>query len=114
MKKSHFKYIIGIALILISGAMHIIFFDNDEKYDVYLYYDHERYLTNILYDVSVLTEFSVLTYFCIALSKRVWRPIFIFSIMQWFFYFAVYRQMWTLIGLPILTILYYYEFRTKR
>ena len=94
--------------------MHIVFFNNNEKYDVYLFYSHKRYLTNIFYDISVLTEFSVLTSFAIKLNKKIWRPMYYFSIMQWVAYFLVYRQMWTLLALPILILLYYYEFRVKK
>lgn len=114
MSNKDWKYIYGIALILITGMLHIIFFSNDNKYDVYLFYNHKRYLTNILYDISVLTEFSVLTYFAINLNRRIWRPIFIFSLLQWGAYFLVYRQMWTLLTLPMLIIMYYYEYRAKK
>ncbi len=114
MKVSDYKYICGIGIILITGVSHIIFFDNNEKYDVYLYYSHKRYLTNILYDISVLTEFTVLSLFAIKLNRRIFRPLFIFSLLQWISYFLVYRQAWTLLGLPILIMLYYYEFRLKK
>jgi len=112
--KSDIKYFVGVALILITGILHIAFFDNNDKYDVYLLYSNQRYLTNILYDISVLTEFSVLTYFLVNLNKKWFRPLFIFSLLQWISYFLVYRQSWTLIGLPLLIILYYYEFRVKK
>lgn len=114
MKKSDYKYIYGIGLVLITGMMHVIYFDSDEKYDVYLYYNHKRYLTNILYDISVLTQFTVLSFFTIKINKKIFRPLFFFSLLQWISYFLVYRQSWTLIGLPILITLYYYEFRVKK
>jgi len=114
MKKSDYKYIYGIGCILITGMLHILFFNNNDKYDVYLFYNHKRYLTNILYDISILTEFTVLTGFAIKLNKAIWRPLFFFSLLQWISYFLVYRQSWTLLGLPILIMLYYYEFRIKK
>ena len=95
---------------LVIGGLHIVFFDNNEKYDVYLYYNHKRYLTNILYDISVLFDFSLLTYWAIKLDRNVFEPLFIMSLLAWITYFLNYNQALSLFLIPIyivLAILYY-------
>ena len=105
MKKSALKYYIGVALIFMVNSVHSIMFKNNDKYDVYLFYDHNRYLTNILYDISKLFSFTVLTYFLISLNRKVFKPLFIMSIVTWFSYFLFYNQQSSLILIPIYVIL---------
>ena len=81
MKQSYLKYYIGIALMLLVDSLHNIFFENNDKYDVYLFYDHKRYLTNILYDISHLFKFSLLTYWLVSISEKVFMPLFILSLL---------------------------------
>ena len=95
---------------LVIGGLHIVFFDNNEKYDVYLYYNHKRYLTNILYDISVLFDFSLLAYWAIKLDRVVFKPLFIMSLLSWITYFLNYNQVFSLLLIPtyiVLAILYY-------
>lgn len=109
MKYSDLKYYIGIALIFLFDTLHILYFKNNDRYDVYLFYDHSRYLTNILYDVSNLIRFSLLSYWLISLKKRIFIPIFILSILMWFSYFLFYNQMSSLFLIPsylIIAVLY--------
>lgn len=110
MSKARLKYYIGIIAVFVIGALHVLFFDNNSKYDVYLLYDHKRYLTNILYDISVLFDFSVLTYFLIKLDRVVFKPLFIISILAWISYFINYNQITSLLLIPaylVLSRLYY-------
>ena len=100
MRYSDLKYYIGIVLILCIDTLHIIFFDNNDKYDVYLFYNHERYLTNILYDISNLFRFSMLTFWLIYLRKKVFIPLFILSLLMWISYFTFYNQMSSLFLIP--------------
>lgn len=111
MKKQYLKYYIGIAVMLFVDSLHNILFENNDKYDVYLFYDHQRYLTNILYDISHLFKFSLLTYWLINISKSVFKPLFILSLLIWISYFTFYNQASSLILIPIylLTAIYYYK-----
>ena len=105
MKRSNLKYNIGIIFIIIFDSLHTIFFDNNDKYDVYLFYDHERYLTNIFYDISNLFKFSILTYFLSHYNKVVFRPLFALSLIIWILYFVNYNQMGNLVLIPIYILL---------
>lgn len=105
MKPSNFKFYIGIICMFFIGSLHTLFFDYDYKYDIYLLYDHKRYLTNILYDISTLFDFTILTYFLSTYNKRVFKPLFILSILTWGSYFVFYNQIGSLILIPIYLIL---------
>ena len=101
MNSSNLKYYIGIVLIIFVDSLHRLFFDNNSKFDVYLYFDHKRYLTNILYDISNLFKFSILTFWLIRFSKKVFTPLFIASISMWVSYFTFYNQKSSLLIIPI-------------
>lgn len=101
MLKSSLKYYIGIILIFIVDSLHTMFFENNDKYDVYLMYDHERYFTNILYDVSNLFTFTVLTYFLSLYNRKIFKPLFVLSLIAWFSYFIFYNQIGNLIMIPV-------------
>ena len=109
MNKGNLKYYVGIILILFVDSLHNIFFENNERFDVYLFYDHERYFTNILYDISHLFKFSILTYWLIDLNKRVFKPLFLVSLIIWILYFLFYNQKESVIIIPfyISLVLYY-------
>lgn len=95
---------------LVIGGLHIAFFENNDKYDVYLFYDKKRYLTNILYDISVLFDFSLLTYWAIKLDRIVFKPLFRMSLLSWLTYFINYNQALSLLLIPtylVLSRLYY-------
>ncbi len=111
MKQSDLKYYIGIALMLLVDSLHNIFFENNDKYDVYLFYDHKRYFTNILYDISHLFKFSLLTYWLVSINEKVFMPLFILSLLIWVSYFTFYNQASSLILIPVylLTAIYYYK-----
>lgn len=101
MKKSNLKYVKGIVLIIIIDALHNIFFKNNDKYDVYWFYNHKRFLTNILFDISNLFKFSILTYWLISINKRIFKPLFYLSLLVWVSYFLTYNQITSLLVLPI-------------
>ena len=101
MNTSDLKYYIGISAIFLIDSLHVIFFENNDRIDVYLFYDHERYLTNILYDISNLFKFSILTYWLISLNRNIFKPLFILSVALWFSYFIFYNQITSLILIPI-------------
>jgi len=105
MSRTRLKYYIGIIAVFVIGGLHVLFFDNNSKYDVYLLYNHKRYLTNILYDISVLFDFSVLTYFLIRLDKVVFKPLFIISLLTWISYFVNYNQLGSLLLIPAYLVL---------
>lgn len=96
-----FKYYFWIGTTFAINALHVVFFNNNDKYDVYYFYEHNRFLTNILYDIGVLYTITVLSYFLRKLSWRVFEPLFIASLFSWVFYFAVYWQMASLLIIPL-------------
>ena len=101
MKKENLKYYVGIILILLIGSLHNIFFESDKKYDVYLFYNHSRYLTNILFDISNLFNFSILTYWLIPVNDKIFKPLFYMSICVWISYFITYNQITGLFITPL-------------
>ena len=105
MKRQNLKYYIGIFLIFLIDSLHVIFFENNDKIDIYLFYEHKRYLTNILFDISNLFKFSILTYWLISMSKKIFRPLFILSLCTWISYFVFYNQFASLVLIPIYSVL---------
>lgn len=87
-------------MFLIDSIPRIIF-DNNDKYDVYLFYNHPRYLTNILFDISGLFKFSILTYWLSEILRGIFKPLFILSLAIWVSYFLFYNQIGSLISIPI-------------
>lgn len=112
MKKTDLKYYLGILIIFIIDSSPRFIFNNDDKYDIYLFYNHSRYLTNILFDISNLFKFSLLTYWLIGLKKHIFIPLFLLSIYVWLSYFIFYNQIGSIISIPlyILTIIIYNKF----
>ena len=102
------KYYLGISAIFILDILQSVVFSNDSKFDIYLLYDHDRYLTNIVYDIGNMFTFSVLTYFLIKLNRRVFTPLFVMSLFWWVSYFVFYNQMSSLLLIPIYLILVVY------
>ena len=104
MNKSNLKYYIGILIIILVDSLPVLLFENDSRIDVYLFYNHERYLTNILYDISNLFKFSILTYWLIKINRRVFTPLFITSLFIWISYFVFYNQKSSMLIIPIYII----------
>jgi hypothetical protein len=104
-KKSDLKYYIGIILMFTIDSIPSIIFDNNDKYDVYLFYNHSRYLTNILFDISSLFNFSILSYYLIYFKKGIFKPLFYLSLFNILSYFIFYNQIGSLILIPIYVIL---------
>lgn len=107
MNAKNLKYYIGIIAIILLDSLHNLLFENNQKFDVYLFYEHKRYLTNILYDVSNLFKFSLLTFWLIRLNKGVFKPLFITSLFIWILYFFFYNQKESIIIIPIYILLIY-------
>ena len=101
MNQTNLKYYLGIASMLLIGSLHVIFFKNEDKYNVYAFYDHKRYLTNILFDISCLFDFTLLTYWLSRIKRNIFKPLFIMSICSWICYFLFYRQGASLILIPL-------------
>ena len=116
MNKTNLKYYLGIIFIILIDSLHVLFFENNSKFDVYLFYNHNRYFTNILYDISNLFKFSILTYWLIRVNKSIFTPLFITSIIMWISYFIFYNQISSLLIIPIyiITMLIYNKKIFKR
>lgn len=100
---SSLKYYFAIASILFVNSLHIIFFTNDEMYDVYFFYDHKRYFTNILYDIGIIYSSNILTYILIKYKRLIFLPIFYTTLAMWVTYFLFYHQLASLILIPFYT-----------
>jgi hypothetical protein len=115
MKKTNLKYYIGIIIIFTIDSLPRIIFENNDKYDIYLFYNHSRYLTNILFDISGLLKFSLLTFWLIRFKKHIFVPLFLLSIYIWLSYFIFYNQIGSIISIPlyVITIIIYNKFYRK-
>ncbi len=102
------KYYIGIALIILVDSLHNIYFYDPRKYDIYFFYDHARFLDNILFDISRMFSFSLLSYWLIRMNRRIFEPFFILSLLIWVSYFTYYNQKTSLLLIPLYVILVIY------
>jgi hypothetical protein len=107
MKVQDVKIIITCLIPLILGIFITLFFYSDAKADVYLLYDHERFLDNIFYDVTNLATATIFTWYASKWKRNIFTPFFIVSLLQWVLYFTVYKQGASLISIPILVLLIY-------
>lgn len=108
MSNINLKYLIGILAIIAVDSLVGIYYNDERRYDIYLFFDfdHEgRYLDNIMYDISKLFSFSVLTYFLRDLNKKMFEPLFITSLCVWVSYFLFYNQGSSIAIVPIWFIL---------
>ena len=96
------KILIVCLLPVLTGLFITLFFYSDAKADVYLFYDHARYLDNIFYDITNMLTVSIFTYYASKWKKNIFTPFFIVSLMDWLLYFTVYKQAVSLITIPIL------------
>lgn len=105
MKVGDLKILLTLMLPVLTGVFITYFFYKDIKADVYLFYDHARYLDNIFYDITNLLSVSILTWYGTRWKRNIFMPFFIISIYEWIMYFLVYKQWVVLTELPILIIL---------
>lgn len=101
MKRENLEYHIGIGMMILVSSLHVVFFENNDKYDVYAFYDKSRFLTNILYDISVLFDATILTYWLSKYKRNIFKPLFITALLSWGTYFLFYNQMVSLILIPL-------------
>lgn len=105
MKVRDIKTILICTIPSVLGVFITLFFYSDMKADVYLFYDHARYLDNIFYDVVNLSIASIFTWYCTKWKRNVFTPFFIVSLLQWILYFTIYKQGASIVTIPILIIL---------
>ncbi len=93
-----------LALFIILDTSHIIFYNSDLRYDIYLFYDYKggRYLCNIIYDLAVFFGFAALFYILWQRVSKIYLAFFIWWLFNIIGYFLFYAQMINLIGLPLL------------
>lgn len=111
---SDLKYYLGILAILLVNSLHVIYFNNDNKYDIYLFYNHERYLTNILYDVGVLVTLTILSRFLCNFKRNIFKPLYYTFLFSWLMYFLFYWQMASLFIIPFYFLCIAILTRTKQ
>ena len=63
MKISDVRILIICLIPVLLGMFITLFFYSDAKADVYLFYDHKRFLDNIFYDITNLATASIFTWY---------------------------------------------------
>lgn len=94
------KLYLSLCSVVLVNSLHILFFNNNDKYDIYLFYDHSRYLTNILVDVGNLYAAIIFSYHLSKYKRVVFLPVFYSCILSSVMYFVNYRQLASLIIIP--------------
>ena len=110
MKKDNMQYYIGIGISIFLHALQNVVYDSDLKFDIYWFYDYPkggRFITNIVYDIAVLFDTVILTYWLSRYKRSIFRPLFIINVLMVVFYFLFYRQMTSLILIPLYLWLVY-------
>lgn len=105
-----FKTIIGLSIVALIGLVPLLFTSdsmNENKVDVYLFFDKLRYPENIAYDISEILTVSIFIYLIWKLvpTKKYKRYVFAFfisSIISIFGYFLFYSKFVSLFQIPIL------------
>ena len=105
MRIQDIKSIIICTIPIILSMFVTLFFYSDLKLDVYLFYDHARFVDNIFYDVSNLATASIFTWYASKWKRNIFMPFFIISLVEWVLYFTFYKQMASLMLLPLLVFL---------
>ncbi len=105
MKVSDVKILLICSIPIILGMFITLTYYLDTKVDVYLFYDHARYLDNIIYDVTNLATASIFTWYASKWKRNVFTPFFLVSLLEWGLYFTFYKQWGSLITLPTLVVL---------
>jgi len=90
---------------ILTGICVTCFFYSDIKADVYLFYNHSRYLDNIFYDITNLLTSTILSFYASKWKKNIFAPFFYASLLQWVLYFTFYKQMSSLVVVPFLIFL---------
>jgi len=103
-RKRLIRFFIAFIPMIISLGV-LLFYHSDRKADIYLFYEHKRYLDNIFYDISNLLAFTIFSFYASRYDKKTFFPFFILSLIEILGYFLFYKQFITLISLPILVIL---------
>lgn len=101
MRKDNTQYHYGVNLMIVLHSLPIIFYWCDARFDVYMFYDHTRYLTNILSDIAYMADSVILTYWLSKFKRSIFRPLFIVSVASVILYFTFYKQMASLILIPL-------------
>ena len=108
MTQIRLKHIIIALIPTIISLGVVVFYHSDAKADMYLFYEHQRYIDNIFYDVSNLLTAVIFTYWASRYDKRAFMPFFWVSLFEVAGYFLFYKQFITLASMPILVILLIY------
>ncbi len=105
MKVSNFKILLTCLIPVVLGVFVTMFFYSDTKADVYLFYDHSRYLDNIFNDVRNISISIIFSWYASRWKKNLFMPFFWFFLLELVLYFTVYKQGVSMVSLPFLTFL---------
>lgn len=108
MSNIRLKHILIALIPTIISLGVVVFFNSDAKADVYLFYNHARYIDNIFFDISNLMTFVIFSYWASRYDNRAFMPFFWLSLIELAGYFLFYKQFITLVSMPMLVILLIY------
>ena len=105
--------LIGIIPLMFAGNFTSFFgyiFDNNKKFDVYLFSEKLRFPENIAYDIVEMTTIILLIWTIKSLSDsiivRKYIQCFLFvSIVNLFFYFINYNEFSSFFTMPLLAVM---------
>ena len=105
------KHII-LFLLLPLSEIKSIFYNSDKKVDWYLFYDHKRFLCNVLEDYSNIVIIGIILYFYLftkrdIVSRQIVFFLFILNALDLLFLGLMDNELY-LLKLPISLIIYTY------
>lgn len=99
------KYqVIILIFFIILDSFHILFYDSDLKFDIYIFEDHQRYLCNIVLDICTFFGFAVLFLILWLEVSKYYLAFFIWWVCNIVGYFLFYAQKINLVTLLVLII----------
>jgi hypothetical protein len=90
---------------IIFEYLAVLFYQSDLKIDLYLFYDYERYLCNVMHDIGFYYILIVLFYILWVKVSYYYFAFFIWRIAEFIGYFLVASQKTNIITLPLLLLL---------
>ena len=107
---------ISVVLLSIAFLMQLlipIIYGKGIKLDLFFFYEHERYLTNILHEVSLWIGLLAVSILSIYESRKEYRVLIgkftaIWVLIELLDYFLFYRQLLSIIKVPAMAIIYVY------
>lgn len=119
MQNNSIVSIILLSIVSFIGVVPIAWSGSYEKVDVYLFYDHERYIENIAYDLVAMCSIFILTAtinMLLVKPYKAYSTIFVWtSVVNIILYFLFYSQYTSIFLAPaVVTAIYLVYLCQKR